>query len=74
VIVAIGFGLAGFVVSRRLFRQSKPAALVQACFLAASTLESIKTEKRKQSLRESYDDSPRPDRSLTTLTVGKNTP
>ena len=73
VMVALGFGVAGFVVSRRLFRQTKPAALVQGCLLAVSTFDSIKVEKKRRSLQDSDNEARDLDQTLTVADVKRST-
>ena len=50
-VVAVASGLAGFLVCRKLFKQPKPAALLQGYAVAASTFGAINSEPEKASLR-----------------------
>ena len=49
-VFAVASGLAGFIVCRKVFKQPKPAALIQGYALAASTFGAINGDPKKQPL------------------------
>lgn len=49
-VFAVASGLAGFIVCRKLFKQPRPAALIQGYAVAASTFGAINAEPKKQPL------------------------